>query len=79
VDHVWVTQSTMDWRQHGQKGDGAQWRAHRSQSSGHSSEGATERGERREPVSGHTGAQAVVWRLGDDGEEAAVELDGGGA
>jgi hypothetical protein len=43
-------------------------------------EGAKERGEHGEPISGLTRARAVVWWLGDD-EEAVAEgkLDGGGA
>jgi hypothetical protein len=44
------------------------------------SDGTTEREEHGEPDSGLTGARAVSWRPGDDGEETAVEaLNGGGA
>jgi hypothetical protein len=49
--------------------------AHRSLASGHSGareltgEGAKERGEHGEPVSGLTGARVAVWRPGDGGGE----------
>jgi hypothetical protein len=36
-------------------------------------DGATERGQPGESISGLTGAWAAVWRPGDSGEEVAVE------
>jgi hypothetical protein len=78
--------STMDRLWRGQEEAGARWRAHRSLASCHSrarelaGEGAKERGERREPVSGLTGARAAVWRSGDGGEAVAEgKLSGSGA
>jgi hypothetical protein len=59
------------------KGTGARWCTRRSLASGHSEAwkltggGTTERGEHG---MGLTGARAVAWRPGDDGETAMVAL-----
>jgi hypothetical protein len=56
------------------------WPSGRSGARRHTDDGATERGEHEESISGLTGVRAAVWRPGDGGEEAAVvALDGGGA
>jgi hypothetical protein len=86
MDHGRVARSTVDRWWHGREDARARRCAHRSLASGHSGvwklvgEGAEERGEHREPILGLTRAQAVLWRLGDDGEATAErKLSGSGA
>jgi hypothetical protein len=68
----------MDQWRHGWEDTGVRWRALKSLASGHAGarhladEGAKERGECGEPISGLTGAQATVWWLGN-GNEAVAE------